>query len=275
MKNRHIAAFLAASALGLGFAQVASAADLARKAPVAAPMVAPVYNWTGFYVGVHAGWGWNQNDGATTFLPSAAAFGAAPFSFSNDNDGGMLGAQIGVNYQVSNWVFGIEADASWVDWDNSVTVGPIGLFPPPGVIAGSFQTATTDFNFFGTLRGRLGFAANNWLLYVTGGLAWADIDHTVTTSFAATGGGVFVGTSGDTRAGWTIGGGVEWGFAPGWSLKAEYLYYDLGDTTVVATSAAFPGFASSTTFDNTGHIARVGLNYRFGWGAAGPVVARY
>ena len=91
-------------------------------------------------------------------------------------------------------------------------------------------------------------------------------------NFAATGGGVFLGTGGDDfRAGWTVGAGAEWGFAPNWSVKAEYLYYDLGNSTVLGTDPAFPAFATSTTFENTGHIGRVGINYRFG----GPVVARY
>ncbi len=277
MKNRHVAAFLATSALALGI-QSASAADMARRpAPVAAPIVAPVYNWTGFYVGVHGGWGWHAHDSTTTFAPGGVLFpgvagGAADFGVSNDTDGGMLGGQIGFNYQFSNWVIGLEADLSWVDWDRGYTVGPL-LAPGAVVIPGSFQTASGGMDWFGTVRGRLGFAVNNLLVYATGGFAFGDTDNSVTTSFAAAGGGVFTATGGDTRAGWTVGGGFEWGFAPNWSFKAEYLYYDLGDTTVTAISPVLPGTVT-TSFDNDGHILRVGLNYRFGWGGA-PIAARY
>jgi len=116
-------------------------------------------------------------------------------------------------------------------------------------------------------------AVNNWLLYGTGGLAYADVRHAVTTSFAAGGGGVLRGASSDTRFGWTAGAGFEWGFVTNWSLKAEYLYYDLGDTTVTALDPAFPAFPAPTTFENKGHIGRVGINYRFG--GPGAVVARY
>lgn len=251
----------------------ASAADLQRKAPIAAPVASPVYNWTGFYVGAHAGWIWSDIDVSQNYLPSPAAFGAGPFGYSQDADGGMLGGQIGFNYQISNWVLGIEADLSWTDIGRTTTVTPL-LSDLLVVIPGSFHTASVDMNWFATVRGRLGFAANNLLIYVTGGFAFADLDYAVTTSFAATGGPVFAGTASDTRAGWTVGGGFEWGFAPNWSVKGEYLYYDLGDTTVTGPSpTALPIFATVTTFDNTGHILRLGLNYRFGWG--GPVVARY
>ena len=139
--------------------------------------------------------------------------------------------------------------------------------------ASTSRSASAGESVLGTVRGRLGFAVNNWMFYGTGGLAYADVRHTVTTSFAATGGAVLTGTSDDTRFGWTAGAGFEWGFVPNWSLKAEYLYYDLGDTTVTGRTALFPAFTTSTTFENTGHIARVGINYRFG--GAGAVVAKY
>lgn len=270
MKNRQIAAFLTASVLGLGCAQVASAADLPRRAPAPAPVVAPVYNWTGLYVGVHGGWVWSDTDATTSFAPAGFA---DTFSYAHDADGGMLGGQIGFNYQIANWVIGIEADLSWVDLGSTATVAPL---TAAGVaIPGSFHTSSFDMNWFGTVRGRLGFTANTLLVYVTGGFAFADIDHAVvsadpTTAFAVAGG------ASDTRGGWTVGGGFEWGFAPNWSVKAEYLYYDLGDTTLALTDPVtlVGPVTSSTTFENTGHIVRVGLNYRFGF-AASPVVARY
>jgi outer membrane immunogenic protein len=243
---------------------------------MAAPVVAPVYNWTGLYVGLHAGYGWADADGSVTYTPSPAAFGpagVAPFSFSHDADGFMAGGQIGFNYQIANWVVGIEADLSWSDINGGVALGPLTTFPGLVPIVGSTYTSAYDMNWFGTVRGRLGFAANNLLIYVTGGLAYADIDYTTTAFFPATG-NLFVGTASSTEAGWTFGGGFEWGLAPNWSVKAEYLYYDLGDTTVVGSATtAPPAFTTVSTIDNSGHIIRVGVNYRFGWG--GPVVARY
>ena len=125
--------------------------------------------------------------------------------------------------------------------------------------------------WFGTVRGRLGYASGSWLAYVTGGYAYARLETTASATAGALTESI---SSDDTRSGWTVGGGFEWGFAPNWSVKAEYLYYDLGDTTVTATSALAPG-AITTSFDNEGHIARIGLNYRFGWGGGAPVVARY
>ncbi|PWB65864.1 MAG: hypothetical protein C3F17_02760 [Bradyrhizobiaceae bacterium] len=269
MKNRFALALGTAVIMGLGSA---SAADLPRKAPIAAPIMAPVYNWTGVYVGVHAGWGWSDADAFTTFTPSPAAFGVGwtPFGYSHDADGFMAGGQIGFNYQIANWVVGLEADLSWADINGGVTVAPLVTFA--GVpVAGTLHSSAYDMNWFGTVRGRLGFAANNLLVYVTGGLAFADVDYATVSVFPA---GTWAGTASETNAGWTLGGGFEWGLTPNWSVKAEYLYYDLGDTTVVGLNAAAgPAFTTVTSIDNDGHIVRIGVNYRFGWG--GPVVARY
>jgi outer membrane immunogenic protein len=235
---------------------------------MAAPIVAPVYNWTGFYVGAHAGYGWSQVDSTTAFLPSAALFGADTFTHSIDRDGWMLGGQIGFNYQISSWVVGLEADNSWADLNGSATRA-LTLFGAPTVPASTFR-ATSDMKWFGTVRGRLGFAANNVLVYVTGGVAFADVDYGGFFRTAGGGGAVLDATGSETHAGWTIGGGGEWGFAPNWSLKAEYLYYDLGDAAI--SSVAIAGLSIATSFDNDGHILRLGVNYRFG---GGPVVARY
>jgi outer membrane immunogenic protein len=232
--------------------------------------VAPVYNWTGFYVGAHAGWVWADVDAATSSSGLAAAL--TPFSTSIDGDGGMLGGQIGFNYQFSNIVIGLEADLSWTGVDGSATVAPLTL--GGAVVPGSFHTTSYDMNWFGTVRGRLGFAANNLLLYVTGGLAFGDIDASTVTTSAVPGIGVvtWAGSASDTQVGWTIGGGLEWGLGSNWSVKGEYLYYDLGDVTVTGVAAGLiPTIV--TNVDNTGHILRLGLNYRFG--GAAPVVARY
>jgi outer membrane immunogenic protein len=265
MNNRFAFALAAALAAGVGSA---SAADLPRKAPMAAPVVAPVYNWTGFYIGVHAGYAWTDSDSGVAFPGALAAFGVPfdAFGFSHDSDGFLFGGQIGFNYQVANWVFGVEADLSWTDISGGF--GPVPLTTGGVPLAGTAFSSAYDMEWFGTLRGRLGFAANNLLLYVTGGLAWGDID----VATATTAGGVtWAGGGGGTEVGWTIGAGVEWGFAPNWSLKLEYLYYDLDDVTLTVAGPA--PVTTVSTYDNDGHIVRLGVNYRFGFG--GPVVARY
>jgi outer membrane immunogenic protein len=269
--RRYTVAALAGAAMSVGLVQGATAADLGRRPAPAPVAVAPIYNWTGVYVGVHAGWIWSEGDAAVSSTGLAPATALAPFGYSFDGDGGMLGGQIGFNYQFSNIVVGIEADLSWTGVDGGATVAPLTF--GAGVIPGSFHTSSFDMNWFGTVRGRLGFAANNLLIYVTGGLAFGDVDATTVTQSFIPGIGLntWTGSASDTQVGWTIGGGLEWGFAPNWSIKGEYLYYDLGDTTVVATGGVAPS-TIVTNFDNTGHILRVGLNYRFG---GGPVVARY
>jgi outer membrane immunogenic protein len=242
----------------------AGAADLGRvtRAPVAAPI--PYYNWTGFYVGVHIGGTWADGSGAVGFAPTPAAFGATPFTVDADNDGFLGGVQIGYNWQAGMWVFGLEADVSFTGDDNTTTVGPILAFPGGAPIAGSFSTLNTEMNWFGTIRGRVGVAFDRFLLYATGGFAFADFDAAMVTSFAATGGGVFTAVADDSATGWTLGMGFEWALWPNWSMKAEYLYYDLGDYSLLGVSAAVPGFAVPATFELNGHIVRAGLNWRFG-----------
>lgn len=260
--NKTLLAAAAITLLSLGGAH---AADLGRvtKAPVAAPL--PYYNWTGFYVGVHVGGTWSESDVGVGFAPTPAAFGATPIAFSNDNDGFLAGVQIGYNWQAGMWVFGLEADISFADTDNTTTVGPVLAFPGGAPIAGSFSAINTEMNWFGTIRGRVGIAWDRFMIYATGGFAFADLEHSAQTFFPA--GGNFVGVSDDTETGYVVGAGFEWGLAPNWSLKAEYLYYDLGDTTINAVAVGFPGFAVPTNVDLDGHIVRVGLNWRFG----GPV----
>jgi outer membrane immunogenic protein len=220
------------------------------------------------YVGAHAGWGHVDTDASTTWTP--VGFGD-PFTYSHDGNGFLAGGQIGFNYQIANWVVGIEADLSWTDIGSTTTVAPL---TAGGIAAlGSSHTSSFDMNWFGTVRGRLGFAANNLLIYATGGFAFGEFEYATVTADPL--GSGLLATSGRsvTRTGWTVGAGAEWGFAPNWSLKAEYLYFDLGDITGVAVDpVAAPAVSVTTNFDNTGHILRLGVNYRFG---GGPVVARY
>ena len=247
----------------------ASAADMRMPMKAApAPMVA-VFNWTGFYVGVNGGYGWGGSrdvivtetfNGVLTPVgpfPGVGNFGAL------EPSGAFLGGQIGYNWQPvgSNWLFGVEADLQWSDIkDSSIATLPYGIAPNTITVAGAAKV-----DWFGTVRGRIGYSFDRVLVYATGGLAYGSTSYalamTQTLGFSAAAGGS------STNTGYAVGGGLEWAFAPNWSTKLEYQYIDLGDRNVnapefrlgAATPWAIAG-ESRTSF----HTARVGVNYRFG-----------
>lgn len=217
-KSLGILAFAAA----MGAAGVAHAADLyvPQPAPVIYTPVA-AYNWTGFYAGVSGGWGW----GKTTA--------------SNGNDtklnGGVLGAQAGYNWAfANNFVAGIEADINWSGQKGSMqTLAP--------------DTIDMKLNWYGTVRGRLGYAYNNVLPYVTGGFAYGNATRTTTAGSA--------NQDSQSHTGYTLGAGVEWAFAQNWTAKLEYQYVKLNAKTYNVTGAPSVGL--------TDNIVKVGLNYKF------------
>lgn len=200
----------------------ALAADLpARtysKAPAAA---APVTNWTGLYVGAMGGYG--KED--ASFAPMSGGFG---------------GGTLGYNWQVGTMVYGIEADAAWSGM--SSTIGAPGLL-----------TATAKIRDMGTVRGRIGVAFDQILLYGTGGYAWAD------TQLSATALNAFTISDSQVMSGWTAGAGIEAMFAPHWSAKVEYLYRSFGSQTFFANLIP-PGITSGTLNMNS---VQVGVNYHF------------
>jgi outer membrane immunogenic protein len=197
------------------------------------------------------------------FIAGAAnpALFDAAYATSLKPQGIIGGPQIGYNWQTTpNVVWGLEADANWLGGSDSRFLTPVA-----GVAAGDSIADSTKDDFLATVRGRIGWAIDRSLLYVTGGLAVATI-KTIDTFNAV--GGTIVNTTQNTttRAGWTVGGGWEYAFAgSNWSAKAEYLFADLGtfDTTIPST----PGFPNSDVAVHhkyTENIARFGLNYRFG-----------
>jgi len=272
--SKFIAALALTTTLGIG---AANAADLAARTYTKAPAAAAAYSWAGWYAGVNGGYAWGNSTGnlnSFTTAPAAADFTAAvtaggtPRSLGANHEGGFGGAQVGYNWMFNQWLLGVETDIQGADIGKTSTV----IFPGGGGIVPSVSTGRDHVDWFGTLRGRLGVAAGNVLFYGTGGLAYGGVRTSVSNIFTPNTGGVFNGSTNDTRVGWAAGAGVEWGFAPNWSVKGEYLHIDLGSSNVtIVDPVNFPLASATYRFRHDVDTVRVGINYRFG----GPVVARY
>ncbi len=286
---------LAAAASTVALTQIASAADLGQPIDGAPPPPpALVYSWTGLYAGVNAGLGWENtiNNAAIpifcnpidTTCPAWAGSAAAvvPQKFDTHPLGFIGGGQIGYNLQfASAWVAGIEADFQGANIKGDAIVP--NAEPIPSAIPGTVTntgTGSQKLDWLGTVRGRVGWLpVNPLLLYATGGLAYGHVQTAVSfhnQTFSAfcgcfTTDGSVSASDTTTRAGWTVGGGLEWMIAPNWSLKGEYLYYDLGRVTLnsvldqngVPGNVLFTAVAIRSEAFFHGSIARVGLNYRF------------
>jgi outer membrane immunogenic protein len=300
---RHL---LMASACAFALAGTAFAADLPSKAP---PPVMPPPIWDGFYVGLNAGGVWGGSGAVTTTdSPSFAAdtwdteanlSSALAHTVLGTNKGAFIGGgQIGYNYTPSpNWLLGLEADFQGIAGAHSTaSTGGTGVPPPPftdeTIISAS--TATKSIQYLGTVRGRIGYEfMPTMLVYATGGLAYGGVKSSSSIwqndlFFGApeNAGDASYGNYSNTRAGWVVGGGIEWMFMPNWSLKAEYLHYDLGRATYGMGGLAFydnPDGVSDLAYASSpvastrfnGNIVRAGINYHFSFGAPAPVVAKY
>jgi outer membrane immunogenic protein len=302
---------LLASAGAMALTGAALAADLPSRAPPPVYLPPPpVFTWTGLYIGINAGYTWSNNNNVDTDAANVSSIAGLNGDIGGEvatlatgdvpvqTNGFIGGGQIGYNWQfANNFVVGIEADIQGVAGANrtgslaqsGVVPGSVGIGGVP-VSASSVITSTKDIHYLGTVRGRLGFTLTpTFLVYGTGGLAYGGVSSstniTETLGFTDTPDpfGTF-GNFSQSRVGWTAGGGLEWLFAPNWSLKVEYLYYDLGRVTYPLTPIQqFGGFGtlletvtavqSSTRFN--GNIVRAGLNYHFIWPAPAPVVAKY
>src|SRR6266436_1206685 len=251
------------------FAGPALAADLPVKAPRAATLM-PVLSWSGWYVGANAGWVGSANDTVTNTgtdtdsggLGTGLANGALPTSINVKYDGFIGGGQIGYNWQAGNWVFGLEADIDGASAKGSTTrIFPGGAFVP------NTSTYSRELDWLATVRGRLGMTVTpSFLIYGTGGLAIGQTKIGSTEDCPLANPPCASEPSMNTKsthtsAGWTVGAGAEWMFAPNWSLKAEYLYVDLGShsNTIVYTYGPFTSSMTSTARD-TMNIVRGGIN---------------
>lgn len=242
----------------------ASAADMPVpvKAPVA-PVAVAIFNWTGIYIGAHAGGAWFDKDWFIPNTPTNIA-GGCPAGGCGVPGGGhtgsswLAGGQVGFNYQVNQWVLGVEAQFS------ATKIKGSHVDPFLGIISHHSET-----DFIATVAGRLGIAWDRALLYVKGGGAWAhDKFFNGNTAIAPE-----VQSTTQTRWGWMVGGGGEYALSANWSIKLEYNYLDFGDRrATLQPTAACPGcLPFEYDIDQTIHIVKAGINYRFG----GPVVARY
>lgn len=227
MKRVVLAGLVALSALSM--AGVAHAADLPRPMPTKAPAYIPSvgYNWTGFYVGINGGGGWGDSQWSS-------GSGTSP---SFNNTGALVGGTVGYNWQYNQFVFGVEGD---IDWSNIRGSG--------GGAACPVASCETRNNWLGTVRGRIGYAFDRFLPYVTGGLAVGDIKADAGTA----------GSTSQTNAGWTVGAGLEVAITGPLTAKIEYLYTDLGKGSCDASVCGV-----STDVDFHTNIVRAGLNYRF------------
>jgi outer membrane immunogenic protein len=264
----------------------------------AAPIMAPAaFSWTGFYIGANVGGAWTNNDGGSDGGPLFPAFiSVAPvvavptlvpgqtgaLAGGGSRSGVIGGGQVGYNWQVNQFVLGVEADAVGTGLKGS-SASASRTFGAPIFAPAVTQTVTVDFgriDWMATFRGRAGFAVDRALFYVTGGAAVAEFGGSKTTVVNGPGiaipPGTFVSTNGGstTHWGWTIGGGIEWALNSNWSLAGEYRHTDFGKRGITFNIPDGLGgtFATGTSSSQlTVDQATARLNYRFG----GPVVARY
>ncbi len=195
-------------------------------------MQSAAYNWSGFYVGVHAGYAWGELTSANDS------------TIDHEPTGGLFGGQIGYNWQVNNIVFGVEADLAFstIKGDDTSTFGAFTI------------NGDHDMKYMGTVRGRLGVAYDRYLFYVTGGFAYSKVVGNINVV------GVVSGSDTLNLKGWTAGGGIEVGLTQNVTARLEYLYVDFNETT---TSMNL-GFPFSDQVDKNINVVRFALNYKFG-----------
>jgi outer membrane immunogenic protein len=242
------------------FAGPAFAADLGKPKPVyKAPPLAPVFSWTGWYIGGNAGYGWGESTDPSITSNQFDPTKPANFFQSLSPKGFIGGGQIGYDWQINNWVLGLVADFQGADikasaadtrsfGQNAFTVT---------------ESLSQKLDFLGTGRVRLGWAANNWLFYGSGGFAYGDVRSTLGFSLnfpPPAGIQAISGSHTETRGGWAAGGGINYALTPNWILGVDYLHYDLGHTSVTATDGAAFVTASQKV---GGDIVRGVINYKF------------
>jgi outer membrane immunogenic protein len=264
----------------------AYAADLATRPTNEVPpaiVPAPIFSWTGCYIGGHVGGGWGRKE----FSDPGGAFFAARGEAVRVNTSGFLGGgQVGCDWQFArNWVIGIEGAAAWADLRGDTvdvfthTTGGGPLQPPPSTTTttGTFVTRT---DFLASATGRVGWAWDRWLFYGKGGAAWDHDKYSfvgrVTVPGFPNGFAPFDLAASESRTGWTAGAGIEWAFWSNWSAKLEYQFYDFGNRRVTFLDIKNERPPVSAATDQQIHTLKLAINYRFGWSKApAPIAAKY
>jgi outer membrane immunogenic protein len=239
---------LGAVSLGaLAVAAPAMAADLGMRYTKAPPAyVMAMYDWSGFYIGANGGWGQANESGSLV--------GTGQDLGSHKASGAVAGGQIGYRWQFGTWVLGVEAQGNWADLKGNHTVFGFG------------DTATSKLEAFGLFTGQIGYAWNNALLYAKGGAAVTSNRYDYDFGFND-----FVAARKDTRWGGSIGAGLEYGFAPNWSVAVEYDHLFMGKRDIDFFAVPAGTLQGTARIGGDVDLVTARINYRFG----GPVVARY
>jgi outer membrane immunogenic protein len=257
-------------ALALLSAPVVSfAADLPvrYKPALKAPPLPQAFSWTGFYVGLNVGGAFDNSD-RVDVSASLAGIGSDAYSLRNTSSGVTAGGQAGYNYEfslgnLSGIVVGLEADAAYTDLSSNLPIDSGAIIP------GSTVNLSSRLDYLGTVRGRLGYAYDRFLVYGTGGFAYGTVEHSATLEAPGLG-AVASANLKTTETGFTYGGGFEYALpvdtyihmssTSAFTVRVEYLRYELDDNNI---NVALPGLAASIKFKDVGNIARAGINYKF------------
>jgi outer membrane immunogenic protein len=244
-------------AIGIIIGSSAYAADMAVKAPPAAPAPYVAYNWTGFYVGGEFGVGWGSSTATVVTAPAITGFPVGSMS-TGDRRGALGGIYGGYNYQINQFLVGIDGDYTWADLTGDHTE----VSPVNGDIAQHHDLV----DWVATATGRVGYAWDNWLLFAKGGWAWAGFSSStdVSNSAGELGG---ISLSQETRDGWTVGGGFEYGFTQHLSFKVEYDYvkFETANFSDNSMDIAHPDLSGSYARSATSNLnmVKVGLGLRY------------
>jgi outer membrane immunogenic protein len=244
----------------IALAGTAAAADLPMKAPIAPPVQA--FSWTGCYIGGNVGGIKNDsrlsNDPSGQYLitDTQASRDLVSHSYAFDGSGFAGGVQYGCNRQYGIWVIGLDSDFDFTSINDSTTAAYAAVGPWNALT----ETVGQKVKWLSTTRVRLGWAHDQWMLFVAGGLASGRIDsnHLITDGIST-----FAGSDSESRYGWTVGGGVEYALSQNWFLRAEYMYVDLGKFDYTSFLPTPSPFTWNTEVDTRIHVARIGLSYRF------------
>jgi outer membrane immunogenic protein len=246
--------------VALGMAAPAVAADLPARpyTPPPPPYVAPIYDWSGFYVGANGGWGQTRN--------CVDFFDVTGFDFADgcrERSGGLAGGQFGYRWQAGTWVFGLEGQADWADLSNTRV----------SIINPAFSTRTKT-DGIGLLTGQIGWAWNTALFYVKGGAAVTDNRFSILSTLT----GNELASASSNRWGGVVGVGWEWGFAPNWSVGIEYDHLFMGDANNSFSTGPIPAAFLNNRITQDVDMVTVRVNYRWswsGWGWGKTAVPRY